>query len=222
LIDPNPQTSITLPEFLAAGISHPDLPPFRAIKWHPLRAHLMFMDDAEGRARLVYHYLHLLRISGVQPPHPDPAWETPPAPPLRSDHDLRPDAGGRLSHSWAPDGGGIRTAAMPLLVSESAVTLNGVSLPFTVADDVFHIDWPGELDLRLGIGTAGGHNLIFCPRSFNLSRMLSTLDSKWVEEAKLGEQWASCVWEWEKAAVLWNAVAVLELGETVIDPLADD
>jgi hypothetical protein len=183
---------------------------------------MMFMDDAEGRARLAYHYLHLLRISGVRPPHPDPAWETPPAPPLRSDHDLQPGIEGRLGHSWIPDGSGIRTAAMSLLVSEAAVTLNGTSLPFTVADDVFHVDWPAELNLHLGIGAAGGHSLIFCPRSFDLSHMLSTLNTKWVEEAKLGEQWASCVWEWEKVAVLWSAVAILEPGETVIDPLADD
>jgi len=205
----------TTVEFLSRGVIHQDLPPqlhIPAAQLHPLRRHLIFMDDAEGQASLIlYHHGLLAAVPQVAFEFETVNWRPRHLPPLSSSAALSPQ-GGRLSLGWRPDGTGIRQCRHSLSI-DAGVSLNGASLPSSRDGDAWQVQWPVELDLQARVEGEGEHSLILRPRSYDLTSMLGTVDIAWLADSNLLEEWALTIWEWQKTAILWIALKRLEGGD---------
>lgn len=210
-------TNPTLASFLSQGINHPEMPPQNYAPkndWHPLRQHLLFMDDSEGLAAMVVYYHGLLAaVPSIPSEFEIVDWRPRHLPPLSSGATLSPQDG-RLSLGWRPDGQGFRICRHALEITPDGVWLNGEALPSARDGDAWQVAWPLELSLHARVEGEGKHALVLRPRSYDLTRMLATVDVTWLEETDLLEAWALTVWEWQKAALLWIALKRLEGGAT--------
>lgn len=197
--------------FLSRGINAAGLPPTSPVArsaWHPLRQHLLFMDDPEGLSALIQFYFGLLQLTPSlgRVFRSDGGFAH--TPPFRTSLLLLPD-NGRLQLDWRPDGRGLRRCRQ-LVEIDNGVKFNGEPLVAAQDDDGWSVAWPPELGLTARIAGAGAHDLLLTPRSFDLTAMLAQAPHRWLEQSSLQEDWVSSVWEWQKLAVLWLALHRLE------------
>lgn len=200
--------TLKIHEFVTAGIDSPELPPFRSWPFHPLRSHLMFMDDHPGNARLACSYLEILRGSGIPMPYEDSLWNPPVFVPIRTTLTLLPDKG-LVRHNWVPDGSGLNTVQNNLRLGDT-VLWNGEPLEFSLDADVYEPRWPEQTGIQAKVVGPMNGDLTLTPRHFSFKRMLSQVDQSWLFETSLESSWGACVWDWQKIAVLWHALARLE------------
>jgi hypothetical protein len=205
-------TKPTLICFLGQGINAPGLPPAVATprsSWHPLRQHLLFMDDVEGLTALIHFYYGLLQlVPQLRQVFDDPGWMAPSAPPFRTTLELLPD-NGRIQLDWRPDGYGLRVCRH-LVEIDTGVSFNGNALSASLDDAGWSVAWPPELGLSARIAGVGTHALTLTPHAFNLTPMLERTNHLWLEQSSIQADWVSAVWEWQKVALLWLALYRLE------------